>query len=35
MKIWLINPYGTLPGEGWRDWRFTMLADAWPNVATT
>ncbi|HET7435642.1 MAG TPA: glycosyltransferase family 4 protein [Thermoanaerobaculia bacterium] len=28
MKIWLINPYGTLPGEGWRDWRFTMLADA-------
>jgi glycosyltransferase involved in cell wall biosynthesis len=25
MKIWLINPYGQIPGEGWRDYRFTML----------
>lgn len=25
MKIWLINPYGPIPGEGWRDYRFTML----------
>lgn len=26
MKIWLINPYGNLPSEGWRDYRTTMLA---------
>lgn len=25
MKIWLINPYGPIPGEGWRDYRFTLL----------
>jgi glycosyltransferase involved in cell wall biosynthesis/ribosomal protein S18 acetylase RimI-like enzyme len=25
MKIWLINPYGPIPGEGWRDYRFTVL----------
>lgn len=27
MKIWLINPYGPLPGEGWRDYSFTMMGD--------
>ena len=26
--IWLINPYGPIPGEGWRDYRFTMLGEA-------
>jgi glycosyltransferase involved in cell wall biosynthesis len=25
MKIWLVNPYGPIPGEGWRDYRFTLL----------
>jgi glycosyltransferase involved in cell wall biosynthesis len=25
MNIWLLNPYGPIPGEGWRDYRFTML----------
>jgi glycosyltransferase involved in cell wall biosynthesis len=25
MKIWLINPYGPIPGEAWRDYRFTIL----------
>ena len=28
MKVWLINPYGPIPGEGWRDYRFTMLGEA-------
>ncbi len=28
MKIWLINPYGPIPGEGWRDYRFTTLGNA-------
>jgi glycosyltransferase involved in cell wall biosynthesis len=28
MNIWIINPYGNLPGEGWRDYRSTMLATA-------
>ncbi len=28
MKIWLFNPYGQIPGEGWRDYRFTMLGKA-------
>lgn len=23
--IWLINPYGPIPGEGWRDYRFTLI----------
>jgi glycosyltransferase involved in cell wall biosynthesis len=27
MKIWLINPYGPIPGEGWRDYSFTMMGD--------
>ena len=26
--IWLINPYGNIPGEGWSDYRFNMLANA-------
>lgn len=25
MHIWLLNPYGPIPGEGWRDYRFTLL----------
>ena len=28
MRIWLINPYGPIPGEGWRDYRFTLLGEA-------
>lgn len=28
MKVWIVNPYGNLPGEGWRDYRSTMLAHA-------
>ena len=28
MKIWIVNPYGTLPSEGWRDYRSQMLAQA-------
>lgn len=28
MRVWLINPYGPLPGEGWRDYRFTYAARA-------
>ena len=28
MKIWIVNPYGTIPGEGWRDYRSHMLAQA-------
>ena len=28
MKVWLLNPYGQLPGEGWRDYRFTMIQRA-------
>jgi len=28
MDAWLINPYGQLPGEGWRDYRFTLAARA-------
>lgn len=27
MQIWLINPYGPIPGESWRDYSFTMMAD--------
>ena len=23
--IWLVNPYGPIPGESWRDYRFTFL----------
>lgn len=25
MRVWLINPYGPIPCEGWRDYRFTMI----------
>lgn len=25
MNIWLINPYGAIPGEGWREYRFKIL----------
>lgn len=25
--IWLFNPYGPIPGEAWRDYRFTMIAE--------
>lgn len=25
MNIWLLEPYGPIPGESWRDYRFTML----------
>jgi glycosyltransferase involved in cell wall biosynthesis len=25
VKIWLFNPYGPIPSEGWRDYRFSML----------
>lgn len=25
-EIWIINPYGTIPGEAWREYRSTMLA---------
>lgn len=25
MKIWLINPYGPIPSESWRDYRFAMI----------
>lgn len=28
MLIWLINPYGPIPSESWRDYSFTMMADA-------
>ena len=28
MIIWIISPYGPVPGEGWRDHRFTMLGRA-------
>lgn len=27
MNIWLINPYGPIPGEGWRDYRFSIIAE--------
>lgn len=28
MKIWIVNPYGTLPSEGWREYRSALLARA-------
>jgi glycosyltransferase involved in cell wall biosynthesis len=28
MNIWIICPYGPIPGEGWRDFRYTMLGEA-------
>jgi len=27
MQIWLINPYGPIPSESWRDYSFTMMAE--------
>lgn len=30
-SIWIVNPYGTLPSEGWRDYRSFMLANALAN----
>jgi glycosyltransferase involved in cell wall biosynthesis len=32
MNIWLINPYGPIPGESWRDYSFTMMAEAFANA---
>jgi len=28
LDIWLVNPYGPIPGEGWRDYRFTLAGRA-------
>jgi len=28
MRIWLINPYGPIPNESWRDYSFAIMADA-------
>ena len=28
MHIWIVNPYGNLPGEGWSPYRSTFLAEA-------
>jgi len=28
MNIWIINPYGPIPSEGWREYRFTTLGSA-------
>jgi glycosyltransferase involved in cell wall biosynthesis len=28
MKVWIVNPYGNLPDEGWREYRSTMIAEA-------
>ncbi|MCZ4696342.1 glycosyltransferase WbuB [Ancylomarina euxinus] len=28
MKIWIVNPYGNLPNEGWREYRSTLIANA-------
>jgi len=28
LTVWIINPYGGLPGEGWRDYRSTLIANA-------
>lgn len=30
--IWLINPYGNLPGEGWTEYRFSMIARCLSNA---
>jgi hypothetical protein len=27
VNIWLISPYGPIPGEGWRDDRFNIIGD--------
>ena len=28
MKVWIFNPYGNLPGEGWSPYRSTSIANA-------
>jgi glycosyltransferase involved in cell wall biosynthesis len=28
VRVWIVNPYGTLPSEGWREYRSSMLARA-------
>jgi glycosyltransferase involved in cell wall biosynthesis len=28
VRVWIVNPYGTLPGEGWRDYRSVLIARA-------
>lgn len=28
LNVWIVNPYGWLPGEGWRDYRSAPLAEA-------
>jgi len=28
VKIWIVNPYGALPSEGWREYRSSMIAKA-------
>lgn len=28
LNIWIVNPYGTLPSEGWKEYRSAMLANA-------
>jgi len=28
MNIWLINPYGPIPTEAWRDYSFTMMGES-------
>ena len=28
MIVWLINPYGPIPGESWRDYSFAMMAES-------
>jgi glycosyltransferase involved in cell wall biosynthesis len=28
MTVWIVNPYGNLPGEGWRAYRETLLGEA-------
>ncbi len=28
MNVWIVNPYGTLPSEGWREYRSAQLARA-------
>jgi glycosyltransferase involved in cell wall biosynthesis len=32
LKIWIINPYGNLPGERWREYRSTMIARAFEKA---
>jgi glycosyltransferase involved in cell wall biosynthesis len=28
LTVWIINPYGNIPSEGWRDYRSTLIAKA-------